>query len=329
MSIFVARVSAILLGISVLSGYPSENRFSQSYADAASEKTDVAEYPRSYPIYGCENVFAVNERILSGGVPRGDTAFKALAAAGVNTIISVDGMKPDVEAAAKFGVRYAHLPIGYDGVPHQRTLEISRAVRDLPAKVYIHCHHGMHRSPAATAAVLVCSQGWSPVNAASFMKKAGTAESYTGLYSDVLNGKPATMKEIDGADNTFPSRVKTSDFVDTMIEIENRFDQLTSIRAAGWKTPVDKPDLVPANEALLLLELYKEEIRSGSAMNSEKAFVDWMVSSKRAAAALERALRKSDMDASERHYNELKNACSGCHEKYRNVSKKTYFGVVK
>jgi hypothetical protein len=62
------------------------------------------------------NLVRVHEKVISGGLPEGDAAFQELAALGVKTIISVDGMTPDVGMAAKHGLRYVHLPHGYDGM---------------------------------------------------------------------------------------------------------------------------------------------------------------------------------------------------------------------
>ena len=45
----------------------------------------------------------------------------------MRTVISVDGARPDVVRAHSFGLRYVHLPIGYDGVPREQALRIARA----------------------------------------------------------------------------------------------------------------------------------------------------------------------------------------------------------
>src|SRR5687767_2138199 len=55
--------------------------------------------PRSFEPIGSNNLLPnahrVTEKILSGGAPAGEAAFKELADLGVKTIISVDGAKPD------------------------------------------------------------------------------------------------------------------------------------------------------------------------------------------------------------------------------------------
>src|SRR5262249_7822843 len=99
---------------------------------------------------GLHNVFRVSDKLYSGSVPEGELGFRTLQALGIRTVISVDGARPDAATARRFGLRYVHLPFGYDGCPTARALEIIRAVRDLPGPIYLHCHHGKHRSPAAT-----------------------------------------------------------------------------------------------------------------------------------------------------------------------------------
>lgn len=106
---------------------------------------------------GLHNVFRITDKLLSGSVPEGDLGFQTLQKLGVKTIITVDGAKPDVERAKKFSMRYVHLPIGYDGVPADQGLRLAKAVRDLPGLIYMHCHHGKHRSPAAAVVVKLCS----------------------------------------------------------------------------------------------------------------------------------------------------------------------------
>src|SRR5581483_3702797 len=72
---------------------------------------------------GLKNAHRLTDRVLSGAQPEANVAFRELAALGVKTVISVDGAAPDVASAHKAGLRYVHLPIGYDGIPAARALE--------------------------------------------------------------------------------------------------------------------------------------------------------------------------------------------------------------
>jgi len=136
------------------------------------------------------NAYRIHAKVISGGLPEGEAAFQELAALGVKTIISVDGARPDVALAKAHGMRYVHLPHGYDGIPNQRMLDLARAVRDLPGQVYIHCHHGKHRSPTAAAVACVAAGLIDADSAEAILKTAGTGESYRGLYQSARQAQP-------------------------------------------------------------------------------------------------------------------------------------------
>src|SRR6185369_1160846 len=64
--------------------------------------------PEAEPIHrhGLDNAHRLTDRVLSGAQPEGEAAFRELADLGVKTVISVDGARPDVASAHKFGLRY-------------------------------------------------------------------------------------------------------------------------------------------------------------------------------------------------------------------------------
>src|SRR5205807_10192310 len=145
------------------------------------------------------------DKLLSGSGPEGAAGFRSLRELGVKTVISVDGMTPEVELARREGLRYVHLPIGYDGVPREQALRIARAVRDLPGPVYLHCHHGKHRGPAAAAVATLCLDASCPVEAAvAFMKQAGTDPRYRGLYASPGKLRRPSRADLDRVAGDFP-----------------------------------------------------------------------------------------------------------------------------
>src|SRR5690606_18255679 len=86
---------------------------------AGEENLTSAKAPKSETVASkpaIENIHPLTPQLISGGQPKGDAAFSQLAEMGVKTIVSVDGAKPDLELAKKHGLRYVHIPIGYDGV---------------------------------------------------------------------------------------------------------------------------------------------------------------------------------------------------------------------
>src|SRR5581483_11908914 len=110
---------------------------------------------------GIENLYRISDRIYSGSSPTGDAAFEALAKLGVKTIITVDGAQPDVDLAARHGLRYVHIPVGYNGISSNSALQLVKAAQSFSGPIYVHCHHGLHRGPTAAAVICEGTAGWS------------------------------------------------------------------------------------------------------------------------------------------------------------------------
>jgi protein tyrosine phosphatase (PTP) superfamily phosphohydrolase (DUF442 family) len=245
---------------------------------------------------------------------------------GIKTIISVDGARPDVERARKYGLRYVHLPIGYDGVPRDQALRLARAVRDLPGPVYLHCHHGKHRGPAAAAAVLLCLDSTCPAEQAlAVLRKAGTDERYTGLYAMARELRRPTSDELNRVNADFPAVAEVAGLAKAMARLDEHWDRLKQVRAAGWKTPPDHPDLDPAHEALQVVEQYREALRLPATPRRPQEFTTWLADAETAARNLETILRRGkqagrvDARAAETSFKVATKACNRCHSKYRDV----------
>jgi hypothetical protein len=208
------------------------------------------------------NAYQLTEKVVSGGLPEGEVAFKELADLGVRTVISVDGAKPDVAMAKKFNMRYVHLPHGYDGVPDDRAKELAKAVKDLPGPIYIHCHHGKHRSPAAAVVACVGVGTIKPEDAKAILKTAGTSENYRGLYQSAEETRKIDDKVLDDLKIEFREIEKIPAMAQSMIAVEHLHNNLKKFKAAGWKLLPKEPALTPAHEALLLREQFTELLRT-------------------------------------------------------------------
>lgn len=276
---------------------------------------------------GMHNVIRVTEKLLSGSVPEGDVGFQSLQKLGVKTIISVDGARPDVERAKKFGMRYVHLPIGYDGVPAAQGLKLAKAVRDLPGVIYIHCHHGKHRSPAASAYIKLCLDEKCTVQSAiEMMKQAGTDPKYLGLYASAKEFRRPSREELNQADATYPEIANTGNMVQRMVEIDERWENLKLIQKAGWVTPKNHPDLDPPHEALLLLEHYVEMGRLPEVQKKPQAFQTMLKQAEREAKELEAALRQAPSaertQSASKAFSASAASCTRCHAQYRDIPQK-------
>jgi protein tyrosine phosphatase (PTP) superfamily phosphohydrolase (DUF442 family) len=267
---------------------------------------------------GLLNVVTYGDALYCGAVPEGAEGFKTLAAMGVKTILTVDGAAPDVELARQFGMRYVHLPIGYDGMTKERTLEIARAVQDLPGPIYIHCHHGKHRSAAATGAAAVTLGLLTREQALAEMKVSGTAANYTGLWQAVRDAAPATPQELAKASNVFPETSPIGDLAEVMVHVDETFDHLKAIEKAGWNVPADHPDLVPVAEAGRLTELFRNAPKPKPAARTEE-FDAWIKAQADHASAVEQALLSGDStpQALSAKLKLVAQSCTQCHAKYR------------
>ncbi|RMF72586.1 MAG: hypothetical protein D6744_16685 [Planctomycetota bacterium] len=260
----------------------------------------------------------VTENVISGAAPDGDAAFDELKAMGVRTILSVDGAAPDVDAARARGMRYVHLPVGYHGIEPVRRLELARALRDLPGAIYVHCHHGKHRGPAAAAVALVVLGELTPQQGVALMKSAGAAKTYQGLYDCVQNASAAMPAEIDAVACDFPEVATPSDLVQAMAAAQEALDHLYEIREAGWNAPRDHPDLVPLAEAGRLEGLLRGMVNAPADEPRPDEFIELLTVAHRRTQALEAALHSGAPNAQRSaRLSAVKSACRQCHMRYR------------
>lgn len=267
---------------------------------------------------GLHNVVAYGPALYSGSVPEGDAGFESLADMGIRTIISVDGAVPEAVEAEERGMRYVHLPISYGGIDEERRLEIARAVRDLPGPIYVHCHHGKHRSAGASAAAAVLLGRLDNDQALARMKVSGTSADYKGLYACATETHHATDAEISRASDEFPSQWRTSSFVDAMVEIDEVNDELKAIEKAQFGVPKDHPDLVPSHVAARLENLLRAREDDPYTKAQPAGFHTMMKASTQAAQELEDGIVANEpADKLAPRMKTLAQSCKACHVKYR------------
>jgi protein tyrosine phosphatase (PTP) superfamily phosphohydrolase (DUF442 family) len=291
-----------------------------SLTHAADSERQVATHTVAHAVEipGVHNAFRATQRIYSGSQPEGDEAFAAIAKLGVKTIVSVDGSVPDVEAARKYGLRYVHLPYGYDGIPTNRVAELAKLTAELSGPFFVHCHHGLHRGPAAVAVMCEASAGWTTNQAVEWMHVAGTAADYPGLYRAAIEFKTPTAVEL-AAVKGFPEVTRPSSLVEAMVKIDEHFSWLKRSQKAGWKTPPGHADISPAHEAAMLWEQFKEMVRTKDTAERSNDYRNKLTDAAKSAEALHQLLKAGkDTAATEAAFKRAGQSCAACHQKYRN-----------
>lgn len=288
---------------------------------AAEETTSPAE-PPPFAAVGDDrlhNAHIVTGKVISGAQPEGEAGFAALKALGVKTIISVDGAKPDLALAGKYGMRYVHLPIGYDGVAVEDGKAIAKAISSLPGPIYLHCHHGKHRSAAAVAVACVYNGTLEPHRAEAVLKTFGTGANYKGLWRAALEARRVDSKELADLQVEFVEVATIPDLAARMVELDRHWEHVKQIKAAGWTSPTDHPDLDPAHEVLQVQEHLTESARLESAQARPTEFREMIHTSATAAESLREALTARPVDpvVASRAFEAVAQSCVSCHTRYR------------
>lgn len=295
--------------ISVQSTIPSEPEpLPEAEAVPRKDGPTEADFPE------LPNLLEITDNIYSGGEPQNEEAFAELVRLGVKTIVSVDGARPNVEEARQYGLRYVHIPTGYDGISKEAGLSLARLVRDAQGPFYIHCHHGVHRGPAAAAVACIASGAVDGEGALKILEKAGTGKDYAGLWRDVESYTPPPA----GAE--LPELVEIAEvgsLAAAMAKLDRASDDLKLCRDANWSTPPNHPDLIPAREALLIKEGLHEAARN-LANDRPERFRTRLSEAETIAGKIEDFLKSSQFDLAGQQFETLRATCKKCHQDYRN-----------
>jgi len=272
-----------------------------------------------------ENVHKLSDNVYSSGGPNGEAAFEILSKLGIKTIISVDGAQPDLVNAKKYGMKYVHVPIGYDALPKDKALIIAKAVKESKGPVLIHCHHGKHRGPAAAAVACVAVNDWTHEQALAWLKQAGTSPAYGQLIKDAGSFEKPQAAELEKIPaEALPESVAPQPLVDAMLKIDERFDEVQK----HFKVAVDVkgPDWKKAtSDALQLDEDFREFQRLPSVSKLPADFQQFSSDMQKSAAELHAAIeglatgKVKDTTTATKLIDRMKQQCTACHQEYRDM----------
>jgi len=268
------------------------------------------------------NLFHLGNGLYSGAEPHGEAAFAALEKLGIKTILSVDGSKPDVEAAHRHGMRYAHVPLGYDGYESNACVRLSKSAATLPGPLYVHCHHGKHRGPTAAGVMAMTVLGWTASQAEHWLRQAGTSTNYPGLFATVRGFHAPDPVTLAAARPDFPETAATAGLTEAMVEIDRAWDHLKLLEPAGFRTTAAHPDLIPAREAARLADVLERAATLPEAAQRGPGLADELARAGREArqfaVQMEQLKPEADVGADiRRAYTSIGKTCVECHRARR------------
>lgn len=269
------------------------------------------------------NAIVVNEVVISGGQPEGAAGFAVLRELGVQTVVSVDGVRPEVETARRFGLKYVHLPHGYDGIQEDRANSLAAAIQQLPGRIYVHCHRGKHRSPAAAAIALIGTGHLSTVGARQLLATAGTSPEYQGLWQSV-DSASVISEHLRNKPRAFPEFVDPAPLVEVMGRMELILERLEVQADVVWQADLHDPEATAIHEALLLKEHFNELLRLEGIRARPQKFLSQMETSQRQSHRLHQLLKSDEPPCSRERLERaaallkaIRQDCRSCHQQFR------------
>ena len=266
---------------------------------------------------GLNNVFRLGDSLFSGGAPTEESAFASLSRLGVKTIVCVDGMVPDVDAAHANGIRYVHLPLSYQSLPHEDLVKLVQATRKFPGPFYIHCHHGKNRGPAAAVALWRClDKTVSPDQAVATLVMMGTSEKYQALYASAQTAVCPSEAELKSVQDDLPEVATVEPLAKSMAVLDRMWDRVAEPTKERSSTTISNQ----LNTAYDIAEQLRESAELAEVTQEMRpGFQAIIVELERLADIIKVELRKPDETVSERQnvVAAIKKHCTECHARFR------------
>ncbi|MEC8475149.1 MAG: hypothetical protein VXZ38_10890 [Planctomycetota bacterium] len=264
-------------------------------------------------------------KVSYGSTPLTGAEFNLLKAKGFNTIISVDGVAPNLNFSEPRSLDYVHLPIRYSGVDRQRALDLSKTVDAASERIYIHCHHGKHRAPVA--AIIACAgNGSLPINKITeVLLMNPSVKRYEGLMESARSAELFSKETLQDHEIDPHKQEDLSITTFWMIELRKQADLLFQIAEQPKKfKPSSAVGL--ANRSLAVVEAFQELIRVNA--TSDDLYLQPLQAGLKTAEEIHQQLLElqatsGTYDRSERWQEsidlmiKLRNHCTSCHRDHR------------
>ncbi|HCT43693.1 MAG TPA: hypothetical protein DF699_00600 [Phycisphaerales bacterium] len=291
-----------------------------SQQSSAKQETQPAHEQQTHEEHALHNLHQLTPELWSAGEPVGEDAYAELASLGIKTVISVDGVAPNKELAAQHGISIVHLPIGYDGISEDRSVELAHAIATMPRPIFVNCHHGKHRGPAALCVGAIGSGDISNEQASAYMTLAKTSPKYKGLWEAAEVAQPLSGAVLYDDSIELPEEAQIEDFIEAMAEVDRHYEHLQDCADNNFNAPEDHPDLAPISLAGQIHNLLRGMEDDKETAEGGPEFYDMLIVSRDRASELETRLEHNDIKGAYESLKLLTDSCSDCHTKYRNNS---------
>ncbi|MCM8543032.1 MAG: sulfur transferase domain-containing protein [Lentisphaeraceae bacterium] len=252
-----------------------------------------------------ENFTKINDKLYCGGSPEEDQ-FAYLRAQGIKSVICVDGAGPNLKAAQQQGLTYKHVPVTYATITVEQQKSLAKAYNDLEKPVYIHCHHGKHRGPAASAIVLKNHYDWKNDQLVQYLTDSGTSKNYAGLYKTISQSKKIPSQEWQKTN--VPESAEVDPLASTMADLDRVWIKLKK----QFSIPLSIKENIIAQQRTLLLKEYFVELHRMTDTKFDDEYLEIIEKIKKLEASLQ-----NNFDPS-KAFQVVAKDCKSCHEDYRN-----------
>tara|TARA_E500000318_G_scaffold12972_4_gene11986 strand:+ start:25985 stop:26902 length:918 start_codon:yes stop_codon:yes gene_type:complete len=262
------------------------------------------------------NLHALTPELYSAAEPVGELAYDELAALGIRTVISVDGVAPDKELAQRYGIRVVHIPTTYDGISEKQSKELAYAMATMPRPIFVNCHHGKHRGPAAICVGAIGSGDITNEQALEFMTIAKTSPKYKGLWKAAESARALNASELHDDSIVLVEAAVIDDFVEGMAELSRLSDLINDCADYGFEAPENHPDLAPISLAGQMHNLFRDMEDDQETVEGGPEFLQLLIQSRDLASLLETQIERDDIDGAYRSLQLLMESCSDCHNQF-------------
>ena len=274
--------------------------------------------PQSFE--GLSQVVAFQDSLYSGSKPSGLQGMESLMNMGVNTIICVDGVPPDVKSAKEYGIKTIHLPLKYSAPSKSQIFDLTTATKMglERGNVYIHCHYGKHRSAASSALVSIALGFLSIEEAKDRMRVCETSAAYKGLWDAVEKQQVINEAHLIEDEKRFPSCVSPEGITAQMVAIDDAMNRLLRVQDLNWNVPATHPDIAPAADAGFIADMFRQMQLKQVSPYAQHDFTTQVINAMHHVSGLEEALIEHESpEVLHRYMRSVEESCLNCHAAFR------------